>query len=354
MPVEKIENPKTLKSIQILRVIAALSVVYDHCTVAGDYKLPVAGNFGVDIFFVISGFIISYMVSKNTEYFFIKRILRVMPLYMLATIAMTLTVILFPHLVNRTTVSLSGFIKSALFIPGPENRGLPILAQGWTLNFEIFFYASMALCAGLVKNKKYAAILCAGMLTAFIITAHIFTINNYIVNKYKNGLFPEFIYGIILYYLYRRKPGNDSISAVKVILLATLAVISYAYMVCSKITGFHIASNRNIYYGLSAVTLTGAVLFLEAAIKENRLVKFLVKLGEASYVMYLFHYHSVLFFSRIVFPKIFGTGNRNTAFELLKLTLAISFTVLVSLLLYELLDKRIQQYVRNFLKKKDS
>jgi peptidoglycan/LPS O-acetylase OafA/YrhL len=135
-------NAKTtgsIVSIQLLRAIAALSVVYVHCTTAGDYNFFSTGTFGVDIFFIISGFIIAYMVSKTTEDFLIKRIIRIVPLYFLATVAMALTVMFFPNHIRSTTISVSGFMKSILFIPGPENRGQPILGQGWTLNYEMFF-----------------------------------------------------------------------------------------------------------------------------------------------------------------------------------------------------------------------
>jgi peptidoglycan/LPS O-acetylase OafA/YrhL len=71
-------NTKTsgnIISIQLLRAIAALSVVYFHCTTAGDYNFFATGTFGVDIFFIISGFIIAYLVSKTTEGFLISVLL---------------------------------------------------------------------------------------------------------------------------------------------------------------------------------------------------------------------------------------------------------------------------------------
>lgn len=350
---EKIGNNGTIKSIQILRAIAALSVVYVHCTTAGDYKFPSAGSFGVDIFFVISGFIIAYMVSRNTEDFLIKRIIRIWPLYILATIAMAMTVALFPNLIHSTTVSISGFIKSVLFIPGPENRGSPVLGQGWTLNFEMLFYVSMALCVAFIKNKKYIAVICAGALVLFLIMLHLVNIDSYILTVYKNGLMPEFIFGILLYYAYsfyyNRKHGKTGI--VKTMVFVTMAVISYLYMGYSEITGFSIMKNRNINWGIPALAIVAAVLFLENDIKENRLVKFFVWMGEASYAMYLFHYHIVTFFSRIVFPKTLGTKDGNIIIGLIKITLGIVFTIILSLIIYEMIDKQIQKHLRRLLKK---
>jgi peptidoglycan/LPS O-acetylase OafA/YrhL len=234
-------------SIQLLRAIAALSITYLHCTTAGNYKLFSTGAFGVDIFFIISGFIIAYMVSKNTENFLIKRIIRIVPLYFLATVAMTLTVMFFSGFLDNRTISISGFIKSILFIPGPENSGLPILIQGWSLNYEMFFYVIMFLCILFVKNKdrvvqklqflrelkfttnyrlkpakcrafcktcettnrvveqgQYLTIACISVLTSIIIALHLVNSTNFIINYYKNGLFLELIYGMILYHVYIR------------------------------------------------------------------------------------------------------------------------------------------------------
>ena len=71
-----------LHSIQILRGLAALSVVYFHMTlVEKSSPFPKFGSYGVDIFFVISGFIISLIVSNGVKpvEFAINRIARIAP-----------------------------------------------------------------------------------------------------------------------------------------------------------------------------------------------------------------------------------------------------------------------------------
>jgi peptidoglycan/LPS O-acetylase OafA/YrhL len=94
-----------LNSIQLLRAFAALSVVLNHYA---SYAFGVnVGGFGVDVFFIISGFIIAFIATKNTNYFLLKRIVRVAPLYMVATLMMTGVILVFPSLVNSTDVSFS-------------------------------------------------------------------------------------------------------------------------------------------------------------------------------------------------------------------------------------------------------
>jgi peptidoglycan/LPS O-acetylase OafA/YrhL len=353
------EKNDTIKSIQILRAIAALSVVYSHCTSGGDYKFPSMGGFGVDIFFIISGFIIGYIVSRNTEHFMVKRIIRIVPLYYIATLLMTFTVLLLPHFIHSTTVSVSGFIKSILFIPGPENRGFPILGQGWTLNFEMFFYLITFLCILAVKNEKYIIITCVSVLTIFVIVLNIIKPNIYLLNRYQTGLFPEFIYGLLLYcgYGYYGKKHTSNISnkmngkvILKIVALIGLAVISYAYLVFRDVYHFTIFHNRNIAVGIPAFVLVSALLLLENTIGDNKFVRIGIKLGEASYAMYLFHYHIVTFFSRIAFPKIFG-DTHGGGMEVVKLIVAILLTAIISVLIYELVDNPIQKHLRKMLKK---
>jgi len=115
-----LKNREEIKSIQILRAIAVLGVFYYHFANARERDggvFPLFGSFGVDIFFIISGFIIGYMVSKTTEKFFIKRIIRILPLYIIVTSLVILSVLLFPQLVYATKIGFTEFIKSILFIP---------------------------------------------------------------------------------------------------------------------------------------------------------------------------------------------------------------------------------------------
>jgi peptidoglycan/LPS O-acetylase OafA/YrhL len=84
--------------------------------------------------------------------------------------------------------------------------------------------------------------------------------------------------------------------------------------------------------------------------KKNIIVKFLVLLGEASYAMYLFHYHIIAFLSRVIFPRIIG--NDNIFFvEMAKLLFTIIATIMISIYLYKLVDMPIQKGLRKIIKK---
>jgi peptidoglycan/LPS O-acetylase OafA/YrhL len=355
---EKIGNGGTIKSIQILRTIAALSVVYFHCTAPrGGYNFPQTGSFGVDIFFIISGFIIAYAVSKNTNGFLLKRIARIVPLYAIGTFMMALTALVFRNLIYSTQVSISGLINSLLFIPYKmETRNGPILETGWTLNFEMFFYAVMAVCIAVVKNRKLLTSVCTGLLIVFTIMLNILNSDIHVLKVYQKGLFPVFIYGMLLYQGYilhgNREPAGKGIKKLLQILIpAITASASFFYLIYSDITGFQITGNRNIYYGIPSFLIVSSMVLLEKHIKNNAVIKFLAELGEASYAMYLFHPFIILFLSRIIFPK--ATGNSGSVIiNIAEITSAIGTVIVLSIIIYELIDKQIQKHLRRLFKNK--
>jgi exopolysaccharide production protein ExoZ len=142
--------------LQTLRAIAAWLVVADHALVAvtcGDASNPVTsfawalGNAGVYIFFVISGFIMVHISWDHfgqpgaAQQFIWRRIIRIVPLYWLATIGAVAF-----HRVSANDgvpAGLPELLQSLFFIPYyTESVGwAPILRQGWTLNYEMMFYA---------------------------------------------------------------------------------------------------------------------------------------------------------------------------------------------------------------------
>ena len=92
-----------LYNLHLLRVIAALGVVYFHTTSSAGLKLDWdIGSRGVDVFFVISGFIIAYIGSSNAEQFFRRRLIRVAPFYWAATLCVFAMVVVSPASFNVT------------------------------------------------------------------------------------------------------------------------------------------------------------------------------------------------------------------------------------------------------------
>src|SRR5579862_498762 len=139
----------TLQWLQALRGFAALSVVADYAKKRIDDRLWV-GAAGVDVFFVISGFII-WTVGSGEEaspgVFVWRRLTRVAPAYWLATGAVIALATLWPTLLRQVTLSPAHVALSLAFIQHIDPRGLPfpVLPPGWSLNYEAVFYGLFTL-----------------------------------------------------------------------------------------------------------------------------------------------------------------------------------------------------------------
>jgi exopolysaccharide production protein ExoZ len=160
-----VRGPGTVLTIQYLRGIAAMMVVWQHATgqvAAVDSQF---GANGVDLFFVISGFVM-VLTTTGREVrpaaFLRRRMLRVVPLYWALTIAMVWVALVVPGTFSSLVIEAHTFFKSLLFIPHFSatfpDQALPLLAPGWTLNFEMYFYLVFALSLMLPERCRIPAL----------------------------------------------------------------------------------------------------------------------------------------------------------------------------------------------------
>lgn len=158
---------QVLLPIQYLRGIAALMVVWHHARTqvpAFSEFLPAAGGAsGVDLFFVISGFIMQVTcsgVGQTSWQFFQKRVIRVVPLYWALTLLMVAVWALKPSMFKTLQVSAETLLLSLLFVPhfslSFPSHPWPLLVPGWTLNYEMFFYAIFGASIFLRPNWRVA------------------------------------------------------------------------------------------------------------------------------------------------------------------------------------------------------
>ncbi len=168
-------------SLQWLRALAAWMVVFHHyIQVYRDFEpenkieafFTYHGSLGVDIFFVLSGLVMAMSISRghvSAARFCRDRATRIIPAYWLATVVF-LAVLPFA---NWDAVSflhgstLRDVLFSMLFIPHEHASGIgyiPVLTVGWTLNFEMFFYAILAVA--LLINKKWSLVIAVAVVLA--------------------------------------------------------------------------------------------------------------------------------------------------------------------------------------------
>src|SRR5690606_35540078 len=135
---------KTLYGIQYLRAFAALAVVVFHAAERTGMHFAI-GAAGVDVFFVVSGFIMMAISDhrQTSPFIFLKnRLLRIAPNYWIVTGIMIIGAVagLFPNMKLDFFHIMGSFFFFPVASPNAE-QFWPVLVQGWTLNYEAFFYA---------------------------------------------------------------------------------------------------------------------------------------------------------------------------------------------------------------------
>src|SRR5580698_739375 len=157
-----------LRSLQLSRGVAAFGVVLYHATLfahntLNDTTIPVVdfGQAGVDLFFVISGFIMYYISAKKPRRpldFYNARIQRIVPLYWMMTFAMFVMPLVSKTIGWSSNLDPMQLITSLFFIGGHYTPTLdtnfPVLRPGWTVNYEMFFYLIFGAGLALGAAKK--------------------------------------------------------------------------------------------------------------------------------------------------------------------------------------------------------
>jgi exopolysaccharide production protein ExoZ len=201
---------KHLISIQYLRGVAAMMVVFHHAMAAAPWLTATgvsiqAGARGVDIFFVISGFIMySAARSQTVGEFVWRRCTRVIPLYWIATMAFLLYAVAVTKGRALSPETMAHVGQSLLFIPhwslSDPSKAWPYLVPGWTLNYEMFFYGIFAL--GLATGRVVllpTLTICALTMIGFVVAP-----TGAAAVTYTSPLMLEFLAGIWIAVLHER------------------------------------------------------------------------------------------------------------------------------------------------------
>jgi exopolysaccharide production protein ExoZ len=267
-----------LCSIQYLRAVASLSVVMFHLTDRYGGSLLV-GSSGVDIFFVISGFIMWVTTADRRVTpadFAKKRVVRIVPNYWIATVVTALLILVKPNFMYGHELDLSRFVGSLLFLPTLSGgKILPVVLQGWTLVFEMIFYALFMIA--LFVKQQYRVYLLASSLIAMAI-GHMAAAEPHVV-AITNPILLEFLAGVLLAIIWKSialAPG--AASALALAGAMGLALSEYLKPDLHEVLKF----------GVPAGLLVAGSVFYE---KARRLadIRLLRLLGDASYSIYIWH-----------------------------------------------------------------
>jgi exopolysaccharide production protein ExoZ len=305
-------SQKIINSIQFLRGFAALAVVIHHTggyvkryyephLLMGDYFG--IGFAGVDLFFVISGFIIHF-TSKNylnnpyklTEYLK-KRFVRVFPIFWFVTIFLFLSgwVMKFVFKMDFFSIGYPHTLKAYLETFTLFPLHFAINPVTWTLSYELFFY----LCFSLLIISKYLWFIPIGIL--LISFYNIFIINSGIDLNYYNFVFSGYNFEFMLGYLICQFYDKIQLPNWVMFLLLSVAISIVLYF------GYDVSDvdsyQRILIFGVPS----GMILFSLLHLEKNGFIKFhhiWIEMGNASYALYLIHFPMMLLMNKI--PRIVG------------------------------------------------
>jgi exopolysaccharide production protein ExoZ len=281
-----------LPNIQALRFVAAMMVLYAHLlneTVGHGLPLSqpaqdhtgIAWRTGVDAFFIVSGFIMYYLShdkfgsARNAATFLKRRFMRVAPMYWLFTALMLIALAVFHDHIIHNDIDLAIAIKSLLFIPTVRADGdtYPILAVGWTLNYEIFFYLMFA--AAMLARRRVGLIGLVVLFFGLSLAGHGVANSMTLAKFYSDPIIVEFLLGIGLAQLY--------LMGARVPVLAQWALIAAGFALMA-VMGRHQSLERWIWGGLPALVVAAGM-----ALGPEIRGRWLALGGDASYSLYLSH-----------------------------------------------------------------
>lgn len=313
-----------INNIQILRAFAALNVVLYHIMGASiSYGLPASsflflkdwGQSGVDIFFVISGFLMVFIQEKNrkSSFEFIKnRVERIVPVYWLLTLAYLTLVFIIPSAFNSINISSSKIIYSFLFIEDWMSKEMPLLYVGWTLEYEMLFYIIFSLSL-FIKNKIFSYL----TMGIALILLPLFTSLDLIILEFSFGMLCAFVF-------LRLKPKNG------------LLIAGFGFLLLCSSIFFDYEIHRSVKWGIPAFFIVLGLLWMGQT--KNKLA---IYLGNASYSIYLIQVFTI--------PLSYKISSKYLTFldGHIIVLLALIFSAVVGCLFYQIVEVRVTNFIKS-------
>lgn len=329
--------------IQGLRALAVLLVFIFHLNAAW---LP-GGFIGVDIFFVISGYLVSSIILHKKEKgtfhfldFYIGRVKRIFPAFLCVLLFVTVigSIIYLPMDITTLTDSIknSFLFKSNTYFSnlgnyfGASNIENPLL-HTWTLSIEMQFYFLLPLLIYFFSRKnisRIATLLTAGLLAYSIINSYYFDRTSMMYFSLLARI-PEFLIGVLFAFNATsiQKLVNNKIQLLTLISVAGLVICGFTFSESIVFPGFWV---------LLPCLFTGILLISHGSKVNNFLShKVFVHIGELSYSIYLWHW--VL----MAFTRYYTVRTDFYWYEYILITLG---TYLLSLLTYHLVEERYRKF----------
>jgi len=333
--------------LQVLRGVAAIMVVFHHSIGSLKYYHHInypflnfigsVGKFGVDFFFVLSGFIISFSATEKygtpngIKNYFLNRIIRIYVPYLPIGIAMFLIYKLLPGYSNSDrSISL---LTSLTLLPD----GKPALSVAWTLTFEVFFY--LFFCISFVSKKtwNYFLLFWSAVIIYFnYIEIFPSNLQNSFFKIFLSTYNLEFILGYILACLI-----NSKIKIKEAILWFGLMIFSALFIMLKLNDRSYFNFDINLIFVCASFIIIYLAIRYNQKLNKNALVMII---GNATYSIYLVHNPLQMAVIRLI-PNI------NTKISIvISLLLVVTLSIGIGFLYSLYFEKKLITVFRNKLK----
>jgi exopolysaccharide production protein ExoZ len=338
---------QTIISIQFLRALAAIGVVASHFqfdlsrAIGAEAPHPelYLGNAGVDLFFVISGFVMVYASERlfaqfnGALTFFVHRVIRIVPLYWLATGTYLLIATFLPAYAREITADAT--LKSLFFIPYLRADGVvqPIVGQGWTLNYEMLFYSIFAFSACFPRGAAVAV--ATSILIGSVVAGLLFSPLPVVPAFWCDPIILEFVLGMLLALAYRRGLRLPPLACNCLMVAGAASLVILTKYVPN---GF---AWRPITWGLPAALVVAGATLREFS-PAGPLWRALAVVGDASYALYLFHSFPV----RAVTQFVRWSQIELAGVYWLLLALAVAGAITMACILHFVIERPVTRMLR--------
>lgn len=330
------KNNLLLSNIQMLRALAAIAVLLHHAyphyaamggNLVGIQMVSQWGFIGVDIFFVISGFIMAYTTFNkerrwgNAKTFFKHRLYRIYLGYWPFFLAM-LSILLVTQSTRLSDIDMMGsfFLINA-------NMFQLVLPVSWSLSYELYFYFLFLFTFFFSIKQLYILMpIVVGIILSLVLYS--FFTPSFSESFFYSSFLLEFFFGVLLY-MYKDYLMKSWLLPVSLL----LAVIAYGYGITYETKN---GLFRILTFGTGALFIVLITLILE---QKNiyQAGKDFKSLGDASYTLYLSHLIILELFYLVGLRKIFSSNSN--LLPLLGLLLIIVISIVFSLIYYKLIEK---------------
>jgi exopolysaccharide production protein ExoZ len=327
-----------LIGIHYMRGVAALMVVAFHAisfmVIYKSYSSPFAHHVlaaGVDVFFVISGYLMVKTTEKYKKHtldwrlFLYKRLSRIAPMYWLITVFISLAILYKPGLSDKH-IDLELVLKSLLFLPSKISNSdvqSTILPVGWTLVYEMFFYIAFA--AFTAFNYRAGLFLLIAAFSVFSL-CHA-TFDNYYLGLYSDPIILEFVFGMLV----AKLPTPSSPKGFVFVVVGFIALVLGAWLDGPQL------SVRPLSAGVGAAI----IIYGASGIKLQSVLRVPEMLGDISYTLYLTHMYTIKAGSKFLSPTFFSC------------IILMVVSIVVAYVAYRIIEAPLQSLVGKVMTKSD-